>query len=274
MIDGQLGAPYLNELLRELHGAQSSNDLRLAHGNDRGLIALRGGELVHASIERVRTDVAVTLGSGAVYDMLSWSSGSFNLIRPSDPIENTIFAPLNDLLLEGLRRLDNIADIRRRLPPCDTVLELVRTPRGVITTPLSPLELRILEAIDGKRTLGEHLERSVVGVALCGQIVLRLLSIGLIRPKLGELGTRLLDCDSRTIFPVRETLWRRVLVLLNPLTDIANATDPIVAAVMTMCTGAYSALEIAAALDYSEPQVLAVLDHLSATKEVRLLRKQ
>ncbi|GAC1309636.1 MAG: hypothetical protein NVS2B3_13800 [Vulcanimicrobiaceae bacterium] len=178
---GSLGAPYLDEILVSLHGERASVDLRLTRADEIGFIAVRRGELVHATIVRRRDDRAPCAGGTlAVYEMLAWSTGTFSIVRTQVPIETTIRTALNDLLLEGTRRLADGADIRRRLPPRDVVLEVVRTPRGVMTTPLSPVELTTLAAIDGGRTLGDVLARSVLGVALCGQAVLRLLSVGLV----------------------------------------------------------------------------------------------
>lgn len=271
---GSLGSPYLNELLLELHVTLSSTDLRLSRGNECGLIALREGELIHASIApRSESERPCSTGSVAVYGMLAWSSGTFAIVHTSEPVPKTVSTPLNDVLLEGIRRLADSADIRRRLPPYDTILDVVKAPRTVITTPLSAVELTVLAEIGSRHTLGEVLERSVLGVALCGQAILRLLTIGLVSVRLTANISRLLDCDPRTIFPLRQSLLRRMLVLLNPLVGTANTSDPIVTAVMERCTGELSAFDIARALAVSESQVLSVLDHLLSTQDVRVLRR-
>lgn len=204
---GRLGAPYLDVILLELHGTLGSADVRLARGDDSGLIALRHGELVHASVAR-SVDAGAT-GATAVYELLAWSSGSFAVVETSATIEATIFAAPNDLVLEGLRRLNDSEDIRRRLPPSDVVLEIARVPRGVIDTPLSAVELTMLSEIDGRRTLGETLERSILGVALCRQAALRLIAIGLVTLRTNGRGPRSFSDELREIFPFRRALRLR-----------------------------------------------------------------
>jgi hypothetical protein len=269
---GRLGEPFLNDLLLGLNCKASSTDVQLERHGECGLIALRRGELVHATIQaEYRVAAPVMTGSAAVYGMLSWPSGSYRLLLPSDPIERTIVAPLKDLLLEGSRRFDDIGEIRRRLPPADTVLDIVRLPLGVMTTPLSPVELTVLSEVDGRRTLEELLEQSVLGVALCGQAILRLLSIDLVRAKHGMLVAQLFDRDLRTVFPVHQALWRRMLGLLNPLLETPNANDPLIAEVLRLCTGNASVFDIAKQLDFSQSQVLSAIDLLIANKAVSLI---
>lgn len=271
---GSLGAPYLNELLIELHSSLSSTDLRLSRGDECGLIALREGDLVHASIEpRCEKNGPRSTGSVAVYGMLAWSSGTFAIVPTCEPIRKTVSTPFNDVLLEGIRRLADSEEIRRRLPPSDTIIDVVKTPLTVITTPLSAVELTVLTEIDGRRTVGEILEGSVLGVALCSQAILRLLTIGLVAVRLTRKVSQFLDCDPRTIFPERQSLLRRMFALLNPLVGTANASDPIVVEVMAKCTGDRSAFDIARELAVSEGHVISVLDHLLSTQDVRVIRR-
>lgn len=186
---GRLGAPYLDVILFEVHGTLGSVDIRLARESDCGFIALRQGELVHASTaRRIGRDDALddATGAAAVYDMLAWSSGSFAVMETNVAVGTTVFTALNDLVLEGLRRLTDSTEIRRRLPPAEMVLEIVRTPRGVIDTPLTAVELTMLSEIDGRRTLVETIERSVLGVALSRHTLLRMIAIGLASVRSGD----------------------------------------------------------------------------------------
>lgn len=205
---GQLGAPHLDAIVLELHAGLASADVRLASGDGRGFIALRHGDVVDASIDRGGRIPGV-VGAPAVYEMLRWSSGTYAILAANRPSAITVFAAPNDLVLEGLRRLCDPGEIRRRLPPAGTIFEVARATRGVLETPLSHVELTLLSEIDGRRTLGETLERSVVGVALARQTVLRLIAIGLLRVRVADGVRRSLAGEVRAMFSLRRALRSR-----------------------------------------------------------------
>lgn len=73
--------------------------LRLVSEGRDGQIYFSEGEIVHA-------DIGDVVGETAIYEMLGWKAGSFQLKLGISPPERTIHQGWSGLLLEGMRRLD------------------------------------------------------------------------------------------------------------------------------------------------------------------------
>jgi len=74
----------------------------LQRGVDTATLYIQGGQIVHAEgVEQT--------GEEAVYSVLGWRYGTFALARTVTPPATTITIDWNSLLLEGLRRLDELS---------------------------------------------------------------------------------------------------------------------------------------------------------------------
>ena len=73
--------------------------LRLRHDGKEGNIYFADGDVVHA-------DLGSKVGEEAVYELLSWEDGEFELEMDIPASERTITTGWSGLLLEGMRRLD------------------------------------------------------------------------------------------------------------------------------------------------------------------------
>lgn len=124
--------------LMQLFGTSKKTGTLILRGPAVGVIHLREGLIVHASLEG--SSVAPIK---AAYRMLSWTSGSFSL-GPADanaPMQLNLTA--HAYLMEGFRQQDELVTIQDRLPPRTARLTL-RTP---LTAPLSTLEQPQLEVL-------------------------------------------------------------------------------------------------------------------------------
>jgi hypothetical protein len=270
LLNGQLGDPYLGELLLQLHADGISGDVLLARSDARGNILLQHGEIVHAQACGPDPDRQGLRGAAALYAMMAWPSGRYQLMTAAGWPERTISSSFEDLLLEASRRIGVWEEVRMRLPAADTVLGIDAASIGVIRSRFSSVELTVLEQAAKRLTLQEILDESKLGAALCGQAILRLLSIGLLRVELSVTIQRLFDSDLRTIFPVHEPLWREMLIMLNPMLERPNTSDPLIAKVDGLIDGKTSLYEIARKLEVSEAQVLSAIDHLVAARRIHL----
>lgn len=94
-----------------------------------------------------------------ICDLFLWQRGVFYFLAELPPEEEILPEPINvlGLVMEGGRWLDKLARIRRVLVHDDVALR-----RGELATQQvdrSPIERRILAAVDGERTLGEVYEK-------------------------------------------------------------------------------------------------------------------
>jgi len=73
--------------------------LRLKHRGQEGSIFFAGGDVMHAAL-------GSRVGEEAIYELLTWEDGDFELEMGVLPPERTVTAGWSGLLIEGIRRID------------------------------------------------------------------------------------------------------------------------------------------------------------------------
>jgi hypothetical protein len=96
----------------------------------------------------------------AVFDLMRWTTGAFSfdqLSEVDEPIQLSV--TVENLIMEGSRRLEEWEQVRRKIPSLDAVVAMAPTPgdNGVEVN-LKPEEWRLLSVVDGRRTVGELVE--------------------------------------------------------------------------------------------------------------------
>ena len=115
-----------------------------------GVLMFRGGRLVGARAGELA-------GEKAFYALLGVRTGSFEFDPTAELDEDEVNLPTESLLIEGMRRLDEVFRMRRRLPAPAVVRFL-----GGGTT--DPLEIRVLGYLGpGARTVGDLVDGILVG---------------------------------------------------------------------------------------------------------------
>jgi hypothetical protein len=119
-----------------------------------------------------------------VYSLFGWKDGAFEFSEGKTPPPETIQTELNpmNIIMEGMRRIDEWLELRKVLPPDDAILELVPEP------PLKSEELRlsrsdlgILALIGSGKKLQKVVEDSVLDRFLTCKSVANMLNIGLVK---------------------------------------------------------------------------------------------
>lgn len=157
-LKGTLGEVGLLDLLQMLSLNRSSGTVHL-EGREGGLIpggtaelVLREGRIVDARTEEVSA-------TKALYRVLGWSHGTFSFApgMPSGP--GRIQASMDEVLLEGMRHVDEIRSLEGRAPAREAVLalsvDLAHLPEG-----LHPVTEEILGLLDLFRTCGEVVDNA------------------------------------------------------------------------------------------------------------------
>jgi hypothetical protein len=178
-----------------------------------GAMLLRTGKIAEADLERARDmqtrqgdkrrlgEILVALGvitqreverqvrfqiEEVVFEVMSWNEGYFSFTEESEskvPTEVTVRIPVEALLMEGARRIDEWSRIENRIPHVGVVPSLAPPPEGGGgELDLLPPEWEVLALIDGDRsvrTLATELGRSdfeiaktLFGLEAAGVIVL------------------------------------------------------------------------------------------------------
>jgi hypothetical protein len=164
-----------------------------------GALLLRTGKITEADLERARDmqqrqgdkrrlgEILVSLGvitareverqvhfqiEEVVFEVMSWNEGYFSFAEEVEsklPTELTVRIPVEALLMEGARRIDEWSRIENRIPHVGVVPSLAPPPEGGGgELDLLPPEWEVLALIDGQRSvrgLATELGRSDFDVA-------------------------------------------------------------------------------------------------------------
>jgi len=94
----------------------------------------------------------------AVYHLFTWNQGSFHFDTDQKPDEDGLFlvsVPIENLLMEGARRVDEWSVIEKKIPSMDIVFEVVKDPDSADDVELTKHQRRLLPLLDGKRTVAD-----------------------------------------------------------------------------------------------------------------------
>jgi hypothetical protein len=113
-----------------------------------GKIFLRDGQIVDASVGRLR-------GDSAVYEMAIWSQGTFSFNPGEECSQVTIHMSNASLMMESARRLDEWRVLSRKIPSLDLVPYFTARDEGTDQVTLSPQEWILVTRIDGEHSIEE-----------------------------------------------------------------------------------------------------------------------
>jgi hypothetical protein len=150
---GSLEDVAVVDLLQTIAVSGKSGVALVHRGNREAQLYFRKGQLVDAEVGDLR-------GEEAVYRTITWTTGTFDLEFRAVDRPAVIDAPTHALLMEGLRRVDELGRLAEQLPPENTVVDI---DHEALVGRLNeiPDELNgVLRLIDGKRTLLDLIDGS------------------------------------------------------------------------------------------------------------------
>lgn len=179
-MSGSIEEVPLPDLL-QLFGTSKKNGVLVIRtdADDTGKIYMRKGIIYFASIN----DLEDVPPMKSIFRMLTWQKGLFDLDPPDErEFPNEITVSVQEVLMEGLRQLDEFNEIRNELPDLNTRLLLAHP----IVPPLRDLKPEELDTIQLAHNLG-HLEtvlnKSQATDLNTVQIILKLIKNGYLRPE-------------------------------------------------------------------------------------------
>lgn len=143
---GDIAEQPLAELLQYLQGMRKVGQLFLEKSDPpmSAAIYFTPGRVVHAHCPPLE-------GTIALLAILSWTSGRFLFLADAAPDRETITGDLNAVLLESMRRQDEMEVLLKRLPPARSLLFPERDRSILVQVQLSWREWRMLSSVDGVR---------------------------------------------------------------------------------------------------------------------------
>jgi hypothetical protein len=167
----------LPDLLQLLGSSKKSGVLMVRSDDDVGKIFLKKGIVTFATIN----DVEQVPPLKSVFRILTWTRGSFELGPPDErEMAGEINASVQELLMEGLRQIDELAVIRDKLPDIGANL-CVPHPLEPSLRDLAPLALDVLQLAYNHQQLAMILNQSPATDLDTARVVLSLLDGGYLR---------------------------------------------------------------------------------------------
>jgi len=185
----------------QLHEATTAQK----RGSDRqiGRILLASGSVERADIEKyVRLQV-----EESVYQLFAWKQGSFTFTSDQQPGRGALLVSLDPagLLLESARRVDEWAQIEKKIPSFDLIYQRTKTrTSGELADDLTEDQKRLLPLLDGTRDVNGLVEATAMSEFDVGKAMFGLVVAGLVRLVERRAAVRHLDYRELLAYVVRE----------------------------------------------------------------------
>ncbi len=103
------------DLIQTLELGNKSGEVHFVNGKNRGCIYFRKGKIIDAEQGNLR-------GGDVIYRLLNWTEGTFKIDFKEVGREDKIGTSNQSLIMEGMRRIDELGKIQEELPPLDSIL--------------------------------------------------------------------------------------------------------------------------------------------------------
>ena len=168
----------------------------------------------------------------AVFDLLRWDAGEFDW-APGESVdaEISLSVSVENLIMEGSRRLDELAIITRKIPSENSLVEMAPAPpEGAAEINIRPDEWRVLVLVNGQRTVLDIAEAVGSDVFATMRTLYGLAAAGLV-----HVPGHVMEDDDEPLPPLPEEpvahqLVEQEVVVPEPKVHEAKAAEPEAAA--------------------------------------------
>lgn len=120
-----------------------------------------------------------------VYDLFAWREAEFKFLtgqRPApDDVQSLVPLPVENLIMEGVRRVDELSRIRERIPSNDLVVRFVDQPQDkAANINMTADEWRVFARITGRATINEIADKTGMTAFQVCHIVFGFITAGLV----------------------------------------------------------------------------------------------
>ncbi|MCK5125575.1 MAG: DUF4388 domain-containing protein [candidate division Zixibacteria bacterium] len=212
-----------NEQLDEAIAEQAKDD---ASGKRLGQILIEKQYIDRADLEEVVRKQVEEL----IYSLMSWEQGSFKFYENQFPTEEEITINLSteNVVLEGMRRLDEMVRIKDYLPDFSVVFTLASSePNQKREITLEPEEWNILGLINGHRDINELLETTSLDSIEALKRLASLQLAGLIKPSKATTtnGDKLAGMVDRLSQLIEDYMTEKMGQTLGNTTEVGEKID-------------------------------------------------
>ncbi len=178
-MSGSIEEVPLPDLLQLFGTSKKSGVLAIRTEDDIGRIFLRKGSIYYATIN----DLDEVPPMKSIFRMLTWQKGLFDLEPPDErQFPNEIDCSVQEVLMEGLRQLDEFNELRNDLPDLNTRL-IINIPLAAQLRDLKPEELDIIQLAHNYGHVETVLNKAQSTDLETVQMLQKLLKSGYLRPE-------------------------------------------------------------------------------------------
>ncbi|MCK4322675.1 DUF4388 domain-containing protein [candidate division WOR-3 bacterium] len=173
VLSGDLKDFELNDVFQFIQMGGKNGALHIKSNKGVSVIYFKGGNILHA-------EMGVHEGVDAISVLLNWKVGTFNFIPDEETDKITIDLPVQNVILEAARQVDEWEKMKDVLPSINVVVDFIEEPdAGNIE--LQPMEWKTLSFIDGNKTVKEIADKLETNSFEVAKILYSLVQSGLIK---------------------------------------------------------------------------------------------
>ena len=140
---GDLQEFEITDVFQLIQLGQKDGILRIQAANDTGIVYFKNCMVAHAQTNTIRGEPAIDI-------ILSWKKGHFVFNPGEETEQHTVDLPIQQVILEAARRIDELKRIQKLIPSFEVVIEIIEVPQpGVERIQLNPREWKVLSFVDG-----------------------------------------------------------------------------------------------------------------------------
>ena len=200
---GDIKSFKLHSLLQLITMEGKSGALKIDDGTRQAKCYFNHGKLYHCSLAKLT-------GSGAFYELLTWDEGQFTFDERGKIDLRTVYEPLDSLLIEGSKLLEEWNVVNSSGNMAEEVFEVATLdPDTVYDYAMTPQDWKILRLVDGRLNSSQIADKSGLGYLAVFKILFDLQTSGIVRSlqfKMLNLQTIPIPARGKSLFVPKESI--------------------------------------------------------------------
>ncbi len=172
---GDLQDFEITDVFQLIQLGQKDGVLSIQTASDSGVVYFKNSLVVHAQTNTIQ-------GEPAIDTILSWKKGRFIFNPDEETHLHTVDLPIQQVILEAARRIDELKRIQKLIPSFDVVVEIIEVPQsGIDRIQLNPREWKVLSFVDGTLTIKQISQKANIPEFDTAKIFYGMISSGLVK---------------------------------------------------------------------------------------------
>jgi hypothetical protein len=171
---GDLQDFEITDVFQLIQLGQKDGVLKIQTAEDVGIVYFKGGKVAHVQTNSIQ-------GEPAIDTILSWKKGKFTFNPGEQMTQHTVDLPIQQVILDAARRIDELTRIQKLIPSFDVVIKIVEVPQdGIENIQLHPREWKVLSFVDGALTVRQIAKKSNIPEFETAKVFYGMISSGLV----------------------------------------------------------------------------------------------